>query len=288
MELIRKKNQHRNLCWFVLTVFIFSAKLSFALGDLIVTPTRVIFEGRDRSQTINLVNRGNKTATYRIHFTEMAMDNFGDMTEIETPALGQHFASNMVRYSPRQAIIEPGGSQTIRLMIRKPTELPAGEYRSHLLMYAVPDASESNTTLESIAGLKPKEVGIKLNTIFRVAIPVIVREGESNTKFNFSNLNIKENKNENTLDLDLTLERDGNQSIYGDIDVVFTPTGKNTKYTVGKIKDFVVYVPNKKRSISMSLHFPKNITTLSGQLNLKFTNVNSEKPRILATSLLKI
>lgn len=288
MIFIHKKKQHNVLYWFVLVVCIFNVKLSFALGDLIVTPTRAIFEGRERSQTITLVNRGNKTATYRINFTEMAMDDFGDMSEIDTPAPGQHFASNMIRYAPRQAVIEPGGSQTIRVMIRKTKELPAGEYRSHLLMYAVPDASESNTTLESIAGLKPKEIGIKLNTIFRVAIPIIIRQGESNTEFNFSEVHIKKNKEKNTLDLELTLERDGNQSVYGDIDVVFTPTGESTEYVVGKIKDFVVYVPNKKRSIAINLNFPEKLATLNGQLNLTFTDVKNGTPNVLATSLLNI
>ena len=288
MRSTRKNTRRRFLCWSVLVAFTLSAKLSFALGDLTVTPTRAIFEGRERSQTITLVNRGNKTATYRISFTEMAMDDFGGMAEIETPEPGQHFASDMIRYAPRQAVIEPGGSQTIRLMIRKPKDLPAGEYRSHLLMYAVPDTSDSGTTLESIAGKKPEEIGIKLNTIFRIAIPVIVREGQSDTGFNFSELNIKENTEKNTRALELTLERKGSQSVYGDLDVVFTPTGENTEYVVGKIKDFVVYVPNQKRSTAVDLNFPEGLSTSKGQLSVNFSSVKARKSNILATSVLEI
>src|ERR1700737_1174027 len=38
------------------------------IGDLLVAPTRLIFEGRTRAAELTLINIGRQTATYRISF----------------------------------------------------------------------------------------------------------------------------------------------------------------------------------------------------------------------------
>ena len=72
-----------------------------AAGDLIVAPTRVVFEGRERAAQLSLVNKGSATATYRISVVNMRMQPDGNLVEIAQPDPGQEFAENLFRYSPR-------------------------------------------------------------------------------------------------------------------------------------------------------------------------------------------
>ncbi|GAB2190279.1 hypothetical protein MAH1_18870 [Sessilibacter sp. MAH1] len=274
-----------------ITVF-FSSK-TFALGDLTVTPTRVIFEDRDRAKVLNLVNRGEKTATYRIEFIEMAMDQYGGFTEIETPQEGQQFSSNMVRYSPRQVTIEPGESQTIRLIASKPSNLAVGEYRSHLLMYAVPDNSANAVDIESVQKLKDKEVAFQVSAIFRVAIPVIIRHGNEETlqaEYNITDVKLNASENSETQEpqLEFLLTRTGNRSIYADLDVTFTPENSNEQYLLGKIKEYVVYVPNQSRVTKVPLEIPDNMRLEKGTVNITFYKDKNGNKEILSQSSLTL
>ena len=286
----------------VCLALLFSSNSAQALGDLTVTPTRVIFEGRERSKTIHLVNRGNVKATYRVEFTQMAMADDGNMSEIDVAEEGQVFADSMLRYSPRQVDIEPGDSQTIRIMVRKPRDLAAGEYRSHLVMYAIPDQAGNSQTLDNLQPLKEQEVGISLGVIYRVSIPVVIRHGDLNAEFSFSsadyltaaeNTELTEAESTEARDgqgsrVSFTLERKGTRSVYGDIEVAYQPDTENQWYVVGMVKDFVVYVPNNKRKTSLPLIAPEGIDIDKGQLKITFSQGEKREKQILATTLVSL
>lgn len=111
----------------------FSLPLWAAVGDLTVSPTRLILGERDRSAQISLINRGADEATYRIEFVQYRMDENGQLQEIEEPNELEKFADPLIRFSPRQVLLKPNEAQTVRLLVRKPKDLAPGEYRSHLL-----------------------------------------------------------------------------------------------------------------------------------------------------------
>ena len=81
-------------------------------GDLLVTPTRVVLEGRERSAELTLVNRGQERTTYRITLENRRMDAQGKFSEIDTPKDGELFAQNLIRYAPRRVTLEPNKPQT--------------------------------------------------------------------------------------------------------------------------------------------------------------------------------
>ena len=107
-------------------------------GDLVVAPTRIVFEGRTRTAQLSLLNKGSAAATYRISLINMRMTEDGGFKEIDEPAPGEQFADRLIRYAPRQVVLAPGDSQAVRLLLRKPRGLEPGEYRSHLLFRAIP------------------------------------------------------------------------------------------------------------------------------------------------------
>ena len=54
-----------------------SSSLALAQGSLMVTPRRIVFEGRDRSAEVTLSNRGSVAGTYRISYSYEATSEVG-------------------------------------------------------------------------------------------------------------------------------------------------------------------------------------------------------------------
>src|SRR3546814_3103527 len=102
-----------------------------AAGDLLVAPTRVILDG-SRGTEVVLSNIGSAPATYRISLEIKRMTAVGGLDEIAeenvTPA--ERAALDMIVFSPRRVTLPPNQPQVVRVGVRVPAGLPAGEYRA--------------------------------------------------------------------------------------------------------------------------------------------------------------
>ena len=193
-------------------------------GNLVVSPTRIIFEGRTRTAQISLLNRGSAAATYRISVINMRMTENGAFKEIDEPAPGEQFADRLIRYAPRQVVLAPGGTQAVRLLLRKPHGLEPGEYRSHLLLRAIP----SGGVRQSIETPSGQDAGIPIHLIpvYGVKIPVIVRHGDLKARVSLSDLTLAPASGQGKGHrLSFRINRDGNRSVLGDLTVTYFPNG---------------------------------------------------------------
>ena len=142
--------------------------ISFLLGtapafaELMLYPTRIVIEGNQRSAQIQLINNGTESRTYRIGLVNRRMNETGSFIDINEPLPGELFADDMLRFSPRQVTLAPGTGQTVRVMVRKPSNLPAGEYRSHLLFSQQPETSGHN----SVETRKDRNKGIGERSVY--------------------------------------------------------------------------------------------------------------------------
>lgn len=240
------------------------------IGDLLVAPTRVVFEGRTRAAELTLLNIGKQTATYRISFTHLRMTELGELKEIETPEPGDQFADELVRYSPRQVTLDPNVAQTIRLQVRKPEKLADGEYRSHMLFRAVPpESSQPQTSVET----EEKKTGysIRLTPIYGVSIPVIVRNGATSVKASLEILGMRPaEKPGEPSTLEMKIHREGNQSVYGNLRVIFKPSS-GKEQVVAVLNGVAVYTPNPERLVRISLQAPPGIILAKGSLRVSYS-----------------
>ena len=218
--------------------------IAHAEGDLLVAPTRVVFQGGTRSEEIALVNRGSKRATYRISFINKRMAEDGTFSDITEAKDGDAFADPLVRLSQREITLDPGQPQTIRVLLRKPEGLADGEYRSHLLFRAVPDAQAP--TLDS----KQNGISIQLTPVFGVSIPVIVRQGALEASASISEVRRIAPKAGAAAAIELKLAREGNRSIYGDVRLVHA---RQPEQSIAEVRGIAVYVPNRARSVKVEL-----------------------------------
>jgi len=267
----------------------FSLLTSFnvsALGQLMISPTRIVFEGNERSKQINLINNGSETGRFRISFVRKNMSSSGKFETVDEKTPGM-YSDEMVRFSPRQVTLEPGQSQTVRLMLRKKSGTADGEYRSHMLFQSLPDAAASDVS-ELVTEASDK-LTIKLVPVVGITIPVIVRQGDLRTNVSLSGFEIKQ---ANTVKpqsvLSLKINRDGNKSAYGDFRVNFTPKGGQS-VVIGQINGVAVYTSTNSRALEIKLQLPDDFKLENGELHVTYMKSGGDKKAgLLAESRLAV
>jgi len=255
-----------------------------AAADLMVFPTRIVFEKNVRAAQLELINNGTETATYRISVVNRRMNEYGQFTPVDAPLPGELFSDQLLRYSPRQVILAPGAGQTVRISLRKPADLAAGEYRSHLQFDRVPDAGAASI---EAAPAKPGELGVQLRTLIGVSIPLIVRHGETAATVVLSGLELLRPAAGQPPMLAAVIQRSGNRSVYGDLGATFTPQG-GAAQEVGKAGGVAVYTPNPLRRVKLELRPPPGLALARGTLRLSFRERPEAGGKLLAEAAVEL
>ena len=254
----------------IIVLFIISAlpvTNANAAGQLMVSPTRIVFEGNERTQKVNLINNGSETGRYRISFVRRKMTGDGKFEEVSENEPGM-YSDDIVRFSPRQVTLQPGQSQTVRLMLRKKRDMQDGEYRSHMLFQSLPDPATSD--INKLADNNSTGLTVQLIPVVGITIPVIVRQGKLSSTVSLSEFELKQAntvKAENTLSF--KINREGNSSAYGDFRVYFTPRGGET-VVLAQVNGVAVYTPLASRSVDIRLQTPSDLNLSNGELHITF------------------
>jgi hypothetical protein len=249
-----------------------SCAKTWAQGDLLISPLRIVFEGSKKSQEINLANVGKDSATYVISVKDIRMNEDGSFEEITVPDSGQKFAGPYLRFFPRKVTLAPNEAQVVKIQLIRTGELTAGEYRSHLYFRAVPD--------ERPLGEKPSKkdsaaISIQLTPVFGITIPCIIRIGDYNSDVALTDLSFGRSKDSKPT-LNMTFKRNGNMSVYGDVKVDYiSPGGKSKQVAIAK--GIGVYTPKAIRRFSVELDNENNIGYDKGKLHVTYVMQMSDK-----------
>jgi hypothetical protein len=246
-----------------------------AQGDLLVAPTRVMFEGNKQKESLSLVNMGKDTATYVISFVQYDMREDGSFAIIEKPDSGQMFADPYLRIFPRKVSLAPGEPQVVMLQCRRRADMPAGEFRSHLYFRAENNfrSPVMNNSLNDTTGLS-----VQLIPIYGISIPVIIRAGTIDVSSTLSDLEL-EPLQKSVQNLKFNINRTGNISVYGDITIEFIPAlGKS--YQVGTVKGVGVYTNINRRKMIINIGSSDTRPLSEGKLKVRYVS-NDEKKRIV-------
>lgn len=248
-----------------------------AQGNLLVTPRRVVFDGKKKVQELNLANTGKDTARYVISIMNIRMKEDGSFEQITEPDSGQHFAGKELRIFPRSVVLAPNEAQVIKVQVAKSDQLEPGEYRSHIYFRAVPSKKPLG---ESEMSDSSHEIAVRLTPVFGISIPVIIRTGVSDTKVDISDISVEMN-DKNAPRLNLKFNRTGNMSVYGDLIVTYiSPSGKTTP--VASVKGIAVYTPNTARWFRTDLDKTSGLDFSSGKLHIIFKNQKDAGSAVLA------
>jgi hypothetical protein len=260
-------------------VFFFN---SFAQGDLMIFPKRLVFEGtQKRAQTLYLSNNGKDIETYRISYLEIRMGSNGQFETIKSPDPGQRFASPYLRFYPRTITLAPNEAQVVKVQLTKTNELKPGEYRSHLYFRAVPKTKSDKKDKETNDS---QGFDVSLTPVYGISIANIIKIGEPEVDVSISDLNFEGLQDSKPI-ISMNFNRQGKYSIYGDFRVQHTSKeGKETEVAV--MKGFAVYVPSATRKVLVELNTSKDVDYSSGILKVIYTSQADGK--IYATELLNL
>lgn len=262
---------------FLIAILSFLPAKLMAQGNLMITPRRVVFEGPQKTQELNLANTGKDTARYLISLVEIRMKEDGGFEQITVPDSGQNFASSYIRFFPRSVTLGPGEVQSVKIQITKQSQLTAGEYRSHIYFRAIPPESPLG---EQEATQGTNGISVRLIPVFGISIPVIIRVGGSSTAVRLSHPKF-DMLQDSTPVLDMVFNRTGNMSVYGDLTIDFvSKQGKVTR--VGEVKGIAVYTPTVSRKVRIALQKPAGIDYRTGQLHIVYTTPSDARSIMLA------
>jgi len=275
----RKFYYARNLKFFVLFLAGFLGLITFlpidtfAQGNLLITPRRIVFEGAKRSIDLNLANTGQDTAIYAISLVQIRMKEDGGFETITEPDPDQRFADRYIRFFPRTVTLGPNEAQAVKIQLIRSNELTPGEYRSHFYFRSIP---KINPLGEAEAVRDTSTISVKLIPIFGITIPVIIRVGESTARVTLSDLGF-DMLNDTIPRFRLVFNRSGNMSVFGDITVDhISSQGKITR--VGIANGVAVYTPNTIRRFQFNLNKVQGVDFKAGTLRVIYSAPSDVKP----------
>jgi hypothetical protein len=253
-----------------------------AWADLMLHPTRLVFDKNQRAAQLELINNGKETATYRITLVNRRMNEIGEFSAVDTPLPGEQFSDDMLRYSPRQVVLAPGEAQTVRVLLRRPANLQQGEYRSHLQFDRMPEISTNS--IDTIGHkVETSAVGVDLKALIGVSIPVIVRQGDTSAAVTLAGPHLLPPQAGKGSVLAVDLQRMGDRSVYGDLVVTFAPNN-GVEHEVGVAGGLAVYTPNDTRKIRIELHPQKGVELKQGTLRVVYRERLEAGGKLLAES----
>lgn len=255
---------HRSFAVIVSVLVAILAAGTPALGGVLIAPTRLVFEGSERHGEFVLVNKGDTSERYRVSVVNRRMSPEGRIVEAPEPLPDERFADGMIRLAPRVVVLPPDEPQTVRILVRKPADLPRGEYRSHLLIEQVPEAPPP----AAVAGREdPRGISLHLTAIYGITVPVIVRNGHLRAHATLSDFAFR--VDDGVPRFHFRIDRQGERSFYGDLEVHYEAPGEEPR-VVGRANGVAIYTPNQSRSVALELDFPRGQIPQHGRLTVEY------------------
>lgn len=219
-----------------------------------VAPNRILLDGRTRSATVFLSNRGKEAETYRISLAYYKMQENGILVRADSMAAeAEDFAGEVLRYSPRRVVVPAGGSQTVRILVRRPAglEVEDREFRAHLSVHSVPTVPRLREVEAPLPeDLRGDQFVVRPVASIETLVPIIVRFGKPRVEMAISEARLALAEDGDGPVIRFNLERRGERSVYGDLRVLhYDPAGRETTLHLGR--GIAIYTPNPRRTFEI-------------------------------------
>jgi len=224
-------------------------------AEVMMLPPRVVMENNDRYGTIVIRNIGDATGDFTVGLQDMKMLETGMVVPLDPGETPQYSAIPYLHITPKSMTLKPGETQTVRVMLRVPENLEAGEYRTHVKLRLVNDNTDAPA---NVAG-KDAVIAVKANLV--IIIPVIVRHGATTMSIGIADAKLSHDA-KGMPSVDMYLTRDGNRSSFGDISVTCSQGG-GPPQLIKVFRGVAVYRPTARRFVSVPLDETLKGVTLS-------------------------
>lgn len=259
----------KTILWLLVVLGILLPQTAWAnRAEIMLIPTRVVMENKDRYTTIVIKNIGNATGYFSVDMIDMAMKEDGIVVPLEEGKTDPYSAIPYLRAAPKSITLKPGEAQNVRVMLRKPDTLPAGEYRSHMRVKVEDDNVEATEARAANPEQKDAQIQVKANLV--LIIPVIVRHGETTLSVKIESPEILRDS-KGRPQIGMSLLRDGTRSSMGDFTFSYTAPGGKAQ----QIKTFPgipVYRSIARRQVVIPLDdIPAEVDLTKGKLDIVYS-----------------
>lgn len=244
-----------------------------AHANLLISPTKTTFLEKDRTKEITLINDGAETQTYRISWVERKVIESGDVRALTEQELQTYpIASKYIRFSPRQVTLKPKERQTIKLVLRRPQAMAVGDYRSYLMLQALPN--------EKQLPAPSQDAGIQLHMLMSYALPVLVRQGTAEAEVTMGSAILSYNPAAKKGGVTVDLSRSGRSSTVGNLVAYWTPTSGSER-VIARINDLSLYPEVTKRTLNLAW-VGAEFSPSNGTLRVAYEGIKEYKDRVFA------
>lgn len=175
---------------------------AYAEKVLFLTPTRILLNDEKKVEVMNITNLSNIARAYKISLQDQVMIEKGYTVPVDS---FEFSAKRMLRFVPREFVLEPGDRQTIRIMSRLKPNTPAGEYHTHIKF------SEDVSQRHKINPPKPdQQVSISAPLAYETLIPAVISHGDVNVSIGVKDAKILKNPKTGKYEVSMYLTREGN------------------------------------------------------------------------------
>lgn len=232
-----------------------------------IVPQKIVIENRERNGELTILNLYDVRGTFRVELMSFMQNEDGVYSELATPLSKDFDPQEIVRFSPRQFTLEPQGRQKVRISLRKPADLPDGEYRFHIKAIRLVQEDETREN-------DKKSIAVKAN--IGVTIPVIVRHGQTNSRASLHDVSLvpASKTDSQKTELHLNIQREGNASTIGMLEVLWEDKSGQVK-RIGRITNMNIFTDITNRNVKVPLY---EMPSGSGKLHVRYVDtVNKGK-----------
>ena len=247
---------------------------SAGAANLNISPRRVIFEGAKRTEAVYVFNQGTAPVTVDVTLADNVMLPSGEIVPVEkvgekgpeaaAVAAKLHSARNLILATPSRLTLLPGRGKTIRLRADAPDAAAgASEFRTHLVVTSLP-SPDMGLTADAAAATQPGVLVMRVQALFGVSIPLIVRSGGAGATASLGAIAIEHDMAppangqpaRQVPVLAMSLGRAGAASVYGNIEVRSSTSaakGGKSGELIGLIRGIAVYPEIERRQVRVAL-----------------------------------
>lgn len=203
---------------------------SYSYASLLITPTRIHFEPRERTKEIIIVNTSDEIRSYALSWQERRQNEHGGYEQLTEEELATwNKASDIVRFSPRRITLGPGQNQKIKLMARRTSALPPEEFQSRLKFTLIPGTVASPPSESAEGGPR-----IQMNFFLNYTIPVTVKNHNRIAELNITSASFDSKRvGEDFGRVNIIGDNVGKTAIHGDFTVLFRAAGETEFKPIG-------------------------------------------------------
>ena len=226
-----------------------------------IIPPRLVISPDTKLEHMFVKNNSDKKEIYRFSWKHIGMDKQGKVINLDKfgmdKAPGYKALDDIVRFSPRRVVLEPGQTQRVTFLIRRSPNLEAGEYRSHFLVEREPSAQEQT----SEAAIDGNNSRVQVDVMVSRAVPIYLLNGDTQANLTILDATLKKNANrtkshEPQHHVHFDVQKEGNRSVIGQADV-FCKTASGEDLKINKAtKAFAVYAEGQFRKEKIAVDVP--------------------------------